>query len=275
MKNLRSTFWSLLILTMYSSIASVGTLAAAQSSSFGPENPFFASSTLPFEAPPFDKIKDNDYQPAIDTGMAEQRKEVEAIANDPAPPTFENTLVALEKSGQLLDRVMDVFNGVTSANTNDALQKVQEYEAPRQAALHDAIYLDSKLFARVKAVYDQRESLDLDAESLKLLDYTYKKFIHSGANLSDADKEKLKKINEEDSTLQAAFISKLLAATKAGAYFTSDASALAGYSPAQNGRGRAGSRGARREGLAHPAAEHDAAARPYVSHQSRNQAGAV
>ncbi|MGB6828683.1 MAG: peptidyl-dipeptidase Dcp [Terracidiphilus sp.] len=218
---------------MYSSIASVGTLAAAQSSSFGPENPFFASSTLPFEAPPYDKIKDNDYQPAIDTGMAEQRKEVEAIANDPAPPTFENTLVALEKSGQLLDRVMDVFNGVTSANTNDALQKVQEYEAPRQAALHDAIYLDSKLFARVKAVYDQRESLDLDAESLKLLDYTYKKFIHSGANLSDADKEKLKKINEEDSTLQAAFISKLLAATKAGAYFTSDASALAGYSPAQ------------------------------------------
>ena len=92
---------------------------------------------------------------------------------------------------------------------------------------------NSKLFARVKAVYDQRESLDLDAESLKLVDYTYKKFIHSGANLSDADKEKLKKINEEDSTLQAAFISKLLAATKAGAYFTSDASALAGYSQAQ------------------------------------------
>jgi peptidyl-dipeptidase Dcp len=218
---------------MYSLIASGSSLAAAQTSTFGPQNPFYAPSSLPFEAPPFDKIKDGDYQPAIDAGMAEQLKEVEAIANDPAPPTFENTLVALEKSGQLLNRVSNVFSGVTSANTNETLQKVQEYEAPRQAALHDAIYLNSNLFARVKAIYDQRESLHLDAESLKLVDYTYNEFIHSGANLSDADKEKLKKINEEDSTLQASFINKLLAATKAGAYFTSDASALAGYSPSQ------------------------------------------
>jgi peptidyl-dipeptidase Dcp len=218
---------------MYASIIPGAPLAAAQTSTFGPQNPFYAASTLPFHAPPFDKIKDSDYQPAIDAGMAEQLKEVEAIANNPAPPTFENTLVALEKSGRLLDRVTNVFNGVTAANTDEALQKVQEYEAPRQAALQDAIYLNSKLFARVKAIYDRRESLHLDPESLKLLDYTYKKFIHSGANLSDADKEKLKKINEEDSTLQAAFQNKLLAATKAGAYFTSDASALAGYSSSQ------------------------------------------
>jgi peptidyl-dipeptidase Dcp len=220
-------------LTMYSLIASGSFLAVAQTSTFGPQNPFYTTSSLPFEAPPFDKIKDSDYQPAIDAGMDEQLKEVEAIANNPAPPTFENTLVALEKSGQLLDRVWNVFNGVTSANTNETLEKVQEYEAPRQAALHDAIYLNSKLFGRVKAIYDQRESLHLDAESLKLADYTYNEFIHSGANLSDADKEKLKKINEEDSTLQAAFINKLLAASKAGAYFTSDASALAGYSRSQ------------------------------------------
>jgi len=218
---------------MYASIIPGAPLAAAQTSTFGPQNPFYAASTLPFHAPPFDKIKDSDYQPAIDAGMAEQLKEVEAIANNPAPPTFENTLVAHEKSGRLLDRVTNVFNGVTAANTDEALQKVQEYEAPRQAALQDAIYLNSKLFARVKAIYDRRESLHLDPESLKLLDYTYKKFIHSGANLSDADKEKLKKINEEDSTLQAAFQNKLLAATKAGAYFTSDASALAGYSSSQ------------------------------------------
>jgi peptidyl-dipeptidase Dcp len=218
---------------MYSLIASGSFLAVAQTSTFGPQNPFYTTSSLPFQAPPFDKIKDSDYQPAIDAGMDEQLKEVEAIANNPAPPTFENTLVALEKSGQLLDRVWNVFNGVTSANTNETLEKVQEYEAPRQAALHDAIYLNSKLFGRVKAIYDQRESLHLDAESLKLADYTYNEFIHSGANLSDADKEKLKKINEEDSTLQAAFINKLLAASKAGAYFTSDASALAGYSRSQ------------------------------------------
>jgi peptidyl-dipeptidase Dcp len=210
-----------------------GTLVAAQAGTFGPQNPFYAPSTLPFHAPPFDKIKDSDYQPAIDAGMAEQLKEVEAIANNPAPPTFDNTLLAFEKSGQLLARVMNVFNGVTSANTNEVLQKVQVYEAPRQAALHDAIYLNSKFFARVKAIYNQRESLHLDAESLKLVDYTFKEFVHSGANLSEADKEKLKKINEEDSTLQASFINKLLAATKAGAYFTSDASALAGYSPSQ------------------------------------------
>ncbi|MGP8252344.1 MAG: peptidyl-dipeptidase Dcp [Terracidiphilus sp.] len=218
---------------MYSLITSGGSLAAAQAGTFGPQNPFYAPSTLPFHAPPFDKIKDSDYQPAIDAGMAEQLKEVEAIADNPAPPTFENTLLAFEKSGQLLARVTNVFNGVTSANTNEALQKVQEYEAPRQAALHDAIYLNAKFFARVKAIYDQRESLHLDAESLKLVDYTYKEFIQSGANLSDADKEKLKKINEEDSTLQASFINKLLASTKAGAYFTSDASALAGYSASQ------------------------------------------
>jgi peptidyl-dipeptidase Dcp len=218
---------------MYPLITSGASLAAAQTRTFGPQNPFYAPSALPFHAPPFDKIKDSDYQPAIDAGMAEQLKEVEAIANNPVPPTFENTLVALERSGRLLDRVMNVFNGVTSANTDEALQKVQEYEAPRQAALQDAIYLNSKLFARVKAIYDRRESFNLDPEALKLVDFTYKKFIHSGANLSDADKEKLKKINEEDSTLQAAFQSKLLAATKAAAYFTSDASALAGYSPSQ------------------------------------------
>ena len=235
MKSLECSFGSLLVLIMSGAITAANSHATAQSTAdtFGPRNPFYAKSTLPFEAPPFDKIKDNDYQPAIDAGMAEQLKEVEAIANNPAPPTFENTLVALEKSGQLLNRVIRVFGGVTSANTDEALQKVQQYEAPRLAALQDAIYLNSSLFARVKAIYDQRESLGLDAESLKLVDYTFKNFIHSGANLSDADKEKMKKINEEDSTIEAAFINKLLAASKAGAYFTSDASALAGLSPSE------------------------------------------
>src|SRR5579863_9469135 len=139
--------------------ASAPKAAQTAAAKFGPDNPFYAPSPLPFHAPPFDKIKDSDYQPAIDAGMAEQRNEVDAIANNSAAPTFENTLVALEKSGQLLNRVMSVFSGVTSANTNETLQKVQQYEAPRQAALHDAIYLNAQLFARVKAVYDLRESL--------------------------------------------------------------------------------------------------------------------
>src|ERR1700761_3805703 len=106
----------------------------AQTPGLNPSNPFYSPSRLPFHAPPFDKIKDSDYQPAIDAGMAQQLKEVEAIANNPAPPTFDNTAVALEKTGQLLDRVMQVFNCVTGANIDDDLEKVQEYEAPRLAA---------------------------------------------------------------------------------------------------------------------------------------------
>jgi peptidyl-dipeptidase Dcp len=200
---------------------------------YGPNNPFYTPSTLPFQAPPFDKIKDSDYQPAIDAGMAMQINEVEAIANSSTPPTFENTVVALERTGQLLTRVMAVFNCVTGANTNDALQKVQAYEAPRLAAQQDAIYLNSKLFARVKAVYDQRASLHLDPEALRLVEHDYQQFVKAGANLSDADKAKLKKLNEEESTLENTFENQLLAATNAGGFSTTDEKALAGLSEAQ------------------------------------------
>jgi peptidyl-dipeptidase Dcp len=107
--------------------ASASAQTPAPTAAFGPNNPFYAPSTLPFQAPPFDKIKDSDYQPAIDAGMAMQINEVEAIANNTAPPTFENTIVALERTGQLLSRAMLVFNCVTGANINDELQKVQTY----------------------------------------------------------------------------------------------------------------------------------------------------
>jgi peptidyl-dipeptidase Dcp len=197
---------------------------------FGPGNPFYAASTLPLQAPPFDKIKDSDYQPAIEAGMAQQREEVRAIAENPDPPTFENTLVALEKTGQLFNRVNLVFNAVTGANLSPELEKLQEIEAPKLAAHRDAIFLDSKLFQRVEAIYKQRESLKLDPESLRLVEYYYEEFIHAGANLSEADKAGLKKLNEEESTLSAAFSNKLLAATKAAAYVTQDKSALAGLS---------------------------------------------
>jgi peptidyl-dipeptidase Dcp len=204
--------------------------AVPEPTQFGPSNPFYAASILPLQAPPFDKIKDNDYQPAIDAGMAQQREEVRAIAENSDPPTFENTLVALEKSGQLFYRVMLVFNAVTGANRSPELEKLQEVEAPRLAAHKDAIFLDSKLFHRVETIYKQRESLRLDLESVRLVEYYHEQFVHAGAKLSEADKAALKKLNEEESTLSAAFSTKLQNATKAAAYVAKDKAALAGLS---------------------------------------------
>ncbi len=202
--------------------------ALAANDEFGSSNPFYAASPLPFQAPPFDKIKDNDYQPAIEAGMAQQRAEVKIIADDPSAPTFDNTIVPLEKSGQLFNRVMQVFGGVTGANLSPELQKVQEIEAPKLAAHQDAIFLDTKLFQRVDAIYKQRESLGLDAEGLRLVQFYYDQFLHAGAKLSDADKVELKKLNEEESTLSQSFNTKLLAATKDAAFVTTDKNALAG-----------------------------------------------
>jgi peptidyl-dipeptidase Dcp len=218
------------IITAILMMASTTITALAANNEFGPTNPFDAASPLPFQAPPFDKIKDSDYQPAIEAGMAQQRAEVRAIADNPAPPTFENTMVAMEKSGQLFNRVMQVFGGVTSANLSPELQKVQEIEAPKLAAHQDAIFLDTKLFQRVDAIYKQRDSLGLDAEALRLVQFYYDQFLHAGAKLSDADKAELKKLNEEESTLSNAFNTKLLAATKEGAFVTTDKNALAGLS---------------------------------------------
>ena len=207
--------------------------ATAQVAAFGPQNPFYAPSALPFHAPPFDRIRDSDYQPAIEAGMAEQERDVEAIANNPAPPTFQNTLVAMEKTGQLLNRAQAAFNAVTSANTNPALQNIQRELAPKLAAHHDAIYLNPKLFARVKAIYETREQLHLDPESQRLAKIVYDEFVHSGAALSDADRDKLRKLNEEASKLEDEFSRGLLEATKKAAYSTTDKSALAGLTDAQ------------------------------------------
>ncbi len=207
--------------------------ANAKDTKFGPSNPFYGPSSLPFHAPPFDKIKDEDYQPAIEAGMAQEIVEIQTIADNPAPPTFENTLVAMEKTGQLLKRASAAFGAVSEANTNPVLLKVRAEEAPKLAAHHDAIYLNAKLFARVSAVYNERGTLKLDPESQRLLKITYDEFVHSGANLSDADKTELKKLNEEISTLSNTFSTRLLAATKDGAFVTRDKSALAGLSDAQ------------------------------------------
>jgi len=233
-------------------VALGGIAAEGQTAAFGPENPFYAASTLPYHAPAFDRIKDTDYQPALEAGMAEQLKEVEAIANSPAAPTFENTLVALERSGQLYGRVAEVFDGVTGANTNPTLDKVDEIESPKRAAHDDAIFLNEKLFARVAAIYKQMDALGLDAESKRLVDVYYKHFVHQGANLSAEDKAKLKKLNEEESTLQNAFRTKLLAATKEAAFTTKDKNALKGLSDAQIGAAVEAAKGRKVEGYVIP-----------------------
>ena len=233
-------------------VALGGIAAEGQTAAFGPENPFYAASTLPYHAPAFDRIKDTDYQPALEAGMAEQLKEVEAIANSPAAPTFENTLVALERSGQLYGRVAEVFDGVTGANTNPTLDKVDEIESPKRAAHDDAIFLNEKLFARVAAIYKQMDALGLDAESKRLVDVYYKHFVHQGANLSAEDKAKLKKLNEEESTLQNAFRTKLLAATKEAAFTTKDKNALKGLSDAQIGAAVEAAKGRKVEGYVLP-----------------------
>ena len=202
---------------------------------FGPDNPFYAPSTLPFHAPPFDKIKDADYLPAIEAGIEHQLEETRAIADNPAKPTFENTIVAMEKTGQLYSRVMAAFSGVTGANTNPVLQDVRSKVAPKRAAMSDAIYLNDKLFERVSKVYEERDSLHLDPESLRLVEEDYKRFVRAGARLSEADKATLKKMNEEIANLSNAFSTKLLAATKEAAFATTDKAALAGLSDAQLG----------------------------------------
>ncbi|MGB9086251.1 MAG: peptidyl-dipeptidase Dcp [Terriglobales bacterium] len=211
----------------------LGSVQNAFAADFGPSNPFYAPSTLPFQAPPFDKIKDDDYQPAIEAGMAQQQAEIRTIADNPAAPTFDNTIVALEKSGRLLDRATAVFFGVTGANINPTLQNVKTIEAPKLAAHQDFLFLNTKLFARIAALYKERGTLGLDAESLRLLERYYDDFVHAGANLSEADKTEMRKLNEQISSLEDAFNTKLLAATKDGAYATGDKAALAGLSEAQ------------------------------------------
>jgi len=225
------------MMVFMSTVIAAGTVAInpalAAPADFGPSNPFYAPSTLPFQAPPFDKIKDEDFQPAIEAGIAQEQTEIEAIANNPEPPTFDNTIVAMEKGGRLLNRVMSAFFGVTGANTDPVLQKVKTTEAPKLAAHADFIHLNTKLFARINTIYKERAALKLDPESLRLVEHIYDEFVHAGANLSEADKTELKKLNEEASSLSDTFTNKILDGTKAGAFVTTDKAALAGLSDAR------------------------------------------
>lgn len=180
-------------------------------------NPFSKTSSLPYHAPDFKSIKNADYKPALEAGINQQLAEIESIANNPAQPTFENTIVALEKSGQLLTRVNTVFNLLTGANTNPELQNLQEEIAPKLSALKDGIYLNTNLFKRIEKIYLKRSQLQLDKESKKLLSYYYEQFLLAGAKLSDTDKNLMKSLNAEEATLSAKFTNQLLGAAKSGA----------------------------------------------------------
>ncbi|HEY9255358.1 MAG TPA: M3 family metallopeptidase [Stenotrophomonas sp.] len=196
-------------------------------------NPFFRESPLPLHYPQFDKIKDADFAPAFDAGMAQQLKEVEAIANNKAKPTFDNTIIALEKSGQVLDRATTVFFNLVGTDTNDTRKQLQADYSAKFAAHRDAINLNGKLFARLQALYDKRDSLGLDAEGVRLVEKYYTDFVRDGAKLSDADKVTLKSMNAEMARLGTQFSQNVLAEVNAAAVVVDDVKQLDGLSDEQ------------------------------------------
>jgi len=210
--------------------ALVGTAFAADAP---PVNPLLVESTLPLHYPRFDQIHDADFQPALEQAMADHRKEIEAIAANPDKPTFDNTIVAMERAGRPLNRVQTIFYNLTSANTNPQLQDVQRKMAPAFAAHQDETLLDPRLFARIDALYKQRDSLGLDAESARLLWRYHQDFVRAGAPLPEASKAKLRALNAELATLQTTFAQNTLKERTASAVVFDTRAELAGLSDAE------------------------------------------
>ncbi len=237
-----ATFGALLAMTHITAISVIAQTPPVQNSKLE-DNPLVTESSLPYHLPPFDKIKDEHFAPAIEAGMRDQLKEVDAVANNPQQPTFDNTIVALERSGRLLDRAERTFSNLNACNTNPTMQKIETEMAPKLSAHRDAIHLNSKLFARVQELYDHRDKLaaanpssgglGLDPESAYLLERYYKDFVRAGAKLSDADKEKLKKINGELATLQTQFEQNVLKEKNASSIVVDHKEDLAGLSDNQ------------------------------------------
>jgi len=178
-------------------------------------NPFFSDYDTPFKVPPFDKIKPEHFVPAFEKGMEEQNAAIDRIVDNTKAPTFDNTIAALDRSEKLLTKVSKVFYGLSGANTNDAIKAIQKEMAPRLAAHQDEINLNKKLFERVKAVYEQRNDLNLTDEQMYLLDNIYKEYVRNGANLNDKDQARLRTINQELSKLAVQYGQNVLAETNA------------------------------------------------------------
>ncbi len=195
-------------------------------------NPFFKPYGTPFDVPPFDRIKNEHFLPAIKEGIVREQAEVEVIINNPAEPTFENTIAALDHTGIFLSNVNAVFGALQGANTNKELQALAREVSPMLSAHSDNINLNPKLFERIKALYDQREKIGLDQEQAFLLETTYKGFVRSGALLDEPNKEKLRQLNQELSILSVRFAENLLAETNDFKLVIEDESDLAGLPPA-------------------------------------------
>src|SRR5947208_1486448 len=223
-------------------------VAAQNSSPMPSDNPFLVESALPYHLPPFDKIKDEHFVPATETGMQEQLKEVDAIAANAEKATFDNTVEALEQTGRLLDRVQRTFSNLNAADTNPARQKIDTELAPKLSTHRDAILLNSKLFARIQELYSNREKLGLDPESSYLLERYYKDFVRAGAKLSDSDKEKLKKVNAELATLQTQFDQNVLKEENASSIVVDRREDLAGLSDNQIAAASAAAKDEHKEG---------------------------
>jgi peptidyl-dipeptidase Dcp len=213
--------------------AQINIVSATEPAETTVSNPLFTESALPYHVPPFDKIKDEHFAPAMKAGMREQLKEVDTVANSPEKPTFDNTVVALERTGRPLDRAERTFSNLNACNTNPTMQKIEKEMAPKLSAHRDAIHLNGKLFARLQEVYDKRDTLGLDPESAYLLERYYKDFVRAGAKLANPDKEKLKKINAELATLQTDFEQNVLKERNASSVVVDRKEDLAGLSDNQ------------------------------------------
>lgn len=236
MSTYRTSLLTLTFVLALSSLPSTRATSSPQSSSAPlTGNPFAATSTLPYHFPDFARIKDSDFAPALERGMAEQISEVEVIANQSDPPSFENTIVALERSGMVLDRATKVFFNFTSIKSDPVLDKVQQDMAPRLSAHQDAIDLNPLLFSRIDKLYQQRSQLNLDPESRQLLERYYKSFVHAGARLSAVDQKTLKAYNAQSATLTTQFQQAVLKATKNNAVVVKSLAELEGLSEEQIG----------------------------------------
>lgn len=233
-----------MLMLLCSSLAIQSSLAAGTAPTPAPDtmqtanagfsaNPFLSASTLPYELPPFNQIRNEHYAPAFAEAMRQHAAEISAIANNPAHPTFDNTVVAMERAGQMLTRVSNVFFNLTGANTNPAMEAVSTEMAPKLAAHQDAIYLNDKLFQRLSTVYDFRANLALDAESHRLLERYYTDFVRAGAKLAEADKTRLKALNAQLATLATTFSQNVLKETNASALIVDSKAELKGLSAAE------------------------------------------
>ena len=207
--------------------------SGARAADLSPDNPFAKPSALPFELPPFDRIHDQDYAPAFKAGMALQLAEIANIAGNPEPATFDNTVVAMERSGELLNRVNLAFSNLISANSDDALLTLETDITPKLAAHEDEIYLNAKLFARIDALYDQRDRLQLDPESRQLLERYHIDFLRAGARLGAAEQRRLRRLNQQIAAVTTKFRQNVLKAGSSGAIVVDDVAQLDGLSPEQ------------------------------------------